>query len=421
MKIVRLTTSIFFAFFITTITAQLKIDAELRPRFEYRHGFQSLFPDNADAAAFVSQRTRLNTTYQIEKLNFYLSFQDIRVWGDVPQLNLADRNGVTVHEAWGEILFNPNISLKLGRQEIIYDDHRIMGNVDWAQQARSHDAALFRYTQETFRFDLGFAFNQDEETLTGTTLTTPNTYKSLQYAWLHKDWDDLSGSFLFLNNGLQFIDQANANNNETRYSQTLGTHLEYSKNKFGAVSNLFYQFGKDVNNNDLSAYLLGLEGSYKISDQWKATLGAELQSGNDNGAPSSGENKAFTPLYGTNHKFNGLMDYFYVGNHINNVGLMDIYAKANVKLNPKSNLNAAIHGFSAAADLAVGDSKQLGTEVDLVYSHSFEEYLNMKVGYSHLFASDGMEILKNNFDGNTNNWGWVMLVIKPTLFTNNNQ
>ena len=421
MGIIRLITSVFFSFFITTLTAQLSIDAELRPRFEYRHGFQSLFPDNADAAAFVSQRTRLNTGYKIEKLNFYLSFQDIRVWGDVPQLNLADRNGVTVHEAWGEILFNPNTSLKLGRQEIIYDDHRIMGNVGWAQQARSHDAVLFKYNKETFEFDLGFAFNQDGESLTGTTLTTPNTYKSIQYAWLHKDWDNLSGSLLLLNNGLQFIDQANADNNETRYSQTLGTHLKYSKNKFGAVSNLFYQFGKDVNNNDLSAYLLGLEGSYKISDQWKATLGAELQSGNDNGVPSGGENKAFTPLYGTNHKFNGLMDYFYVGNHINNVGLIDVYAKANVKLNPKSNLNAAIHSFSAAADLAVGDSKQLGTEVDLVYSHSFETYLNMKVGYSHLFASDGMEILKNNFDGNTNNWGWVMLIIKPTLFTSNNQ
>ena len=31
--------------------------------------------------------------------------------------------------------------------------------------------------------------------------------------------------------------------------------------------------------------------------------------------------------------------------------------------------------------------------------------------------SEGMEVLKGNSDGNTNNWGWVMVTIKPTLFT----
>ena len=35
------------------------------------------------------------------------------------------------------------------------------------------------------------------------------------------------------------------------------------------------------------------------------------------------ENNSFTPFYGTNHKFNGHMDYFYVGNHIGNVGLRE--------------------------------------------------------------------------------------------------
>ncbi|WP_106793400.1 alginate export family protein [Aquimarina sp. Aq78] len=419
MKLVKLSTLIFFTLFITNINAQLKIDAEVRPRFEYRHGFKTLFPDDADPATFVSQRTRLNAGYKMEKLNFYLSMQDVRVWGDVPQLNTADKNGFSLHQAWGEILFHPNISLKLGRQEIAYDDQRIFGNVGWAQQARSHDAALIKYNKDSFKFDLGFAFNRGEESLTEHTLTTPNTYKSIQYLWLHKDWESFSGSFLFLNNGLQFTDPDNSNNNESRYSQTVGTHLKYKKGKFGLVSNLYYQFGNDLGDNDLSAYLLGLEADYKLSEQWKVLLGGELQSGNDNGAPANGDNEAFTPFYGTNHKFNGLMDYFYVGNHIGNVGLIDLYLKANVKFNQKSTLNVAAHNFMAAADLPTDESKQLGTEIDLVFSYNLQKNVNIKAGYSHLFASDGMEILKNNFDGNTNNWGWVMVTIKPTLFTTN--
>ncbi|MGQ3677947.1 alginate export family protein [Tenacibaculum discolor] len=400
-------------FFATTTTfAQLTIDAELRPRAEYRHGFKTLFPDNANPALFVSQRTRLNTTYKTEKLNFYVSFQDVRVWGDVPQLNTADNSGLSVHQAWAEILLDPNFSVKLGRQEVIYDDSRIFGNVGWAQQARSHDMAMLKYKKDSFKFDVGLAFNQSKENLTGTNLTTPNTYKAMQYAWLHKDWSNFSGSFLFLNNGMQ-------SPNGLKYSQTIGTHLTAKKDKFTIAASLYYQFGNDVLDRDLNAYLLGLEAMFKASEKAKIGLGVELQSGNDYNTPAD-ENNAFTPFYGTNHKFNGFMDYFYVGNHINSVGLLDLYAKANFKLNSKSGLTAFVHNFSAAADINNSVSNQLGTEVDIVYGYKFTKDIGFKAGYSHLFPSEGMEVLKGNSDGNTNNWAWVMVTIKPTLFTSKN-
>ncbi|MDO6675761.1 alginate export family protein [Tenacibaculum sp. 1_MG-2023] len=402
-----------FIFFATTTAfAQLTIDAELRPRAEYRHGFKTLFPDNANPALFVSQRTRLNTTYKTEKLNFYVSFQDVRVWGDVPQLNTADNSGLSVHQAWGEILLDTNFSVKLGRQEVIYDDSRIFGNVGWAQQARSHDMAMLKYKKDSFKFDVGLAFNQSKENLTGTNLTTPNTYKAMQYAWLHKDWSDFSGSFLFLNNGMQ-------SPNGLKYSQTIGTHLTAKKDKFTIAANLYYQFGNDVLNRDLNAYLLGLEAILKASEKAKIGLGVELQSGNDYNT-SADENNAFTPFYGTNHKFNGFMDYFYVGNHINSVGLLNLYAKANFKLNSKSGLTAFVHNFSAAADINNSVSNQLGTEVDIVYGYKFTKDIGFKAGYSHLFPSEGMEVLKGNSDSNTNNWAWVMVTIKPTLFTSKN-
>ncbi|WGH76116.1 alginate export family protein [Tenacibaculum tangerinum] len=408
MKAHRIITT-FFLFAITTTFAQLKIDAEIRPRTEYRHGFKTLFPDNATPALFVSQRTRLNTTYTIEKLNFFISLQDVRVWGDVPQLNTTDNSGLAVHQAWGEVFLTPEFSLKLGRQEVVYDDSRFFGNVAWAQQARSHDLAMFKYKENKFKMDLGLAFNQSAENLIGTNLTTPRTYKAMQYVWLHNDWNNFSGSFLFLNNGLQ-------SDSGLKYSQTVGTHLTSKQKGFNLAANLYYQFGKDVLDRDLSAYLLGLEAMFKTSDKTKLGFGVELQSGNDYDIAAD-ENNAFNPFYGTNHKFNGLMDYFYVGNHINSVGLLDLYVKGNLKFNPKSNLTAAVHNFSAAADINDTVSKQLGTEVDLVYSYTFTKEIGLKAGYSHMFASEGMEVLKNNFDGNTNNWAWAMVTIKPTLFT----
>ena len=410
----------FFIFLISNVHAQLTVDAELRPRMEYRHGFKRLFADNEEPAAFVSQRTRLNTGYTSEKLTFFLSLQDVRVWGDVPQLNIADKNGngIGIHQAWGEILFHEKFSLKLGRQEILYDDQRIFGNVGWAQQARSHDAALFSYSENDFKLHVGLAFIQDAENVVGTTLRTPGTYKSLLFAWLHQDWQRFQANFLLLNNGQQFIDEVNSNNNETRYSQTFGTHLTYKKGKLDLISNLYYQLGKDLANNDLSAYLLALEASYKPTQTWSVVLGSELQSGNDNGAPSNGDNNAFTPLYGTNHKFNGFMDYFYVGNHSNNVGLLDFYIKTKAVLNQKSGLSIALHYFVSPSEIAPNVSNQLGTEINLVYSYTLDQTISFSGGSSHLFAAEGMEAIKNNFDGNTNNWGWVMITIKPTLLTN---
>ncbi|MCM4167545.1 hypothetical protein KCTC52924_00956 [Arenibacter antarcticus] len=407
-----------FCFFIFSFGhAQFSLDTELRPRAEYRHGYKTLIPDHVDAALFVSQRTRLNADYKLDGLSFYLSLQDVRVWGDVPQLNLSDKNGLGIHQVWGEIQLLEDLSLKVGRQEISYDDHRIFGNVGWAQQARSHDALLLKYQKSDFKIHLGLAYNQDAERLNGTTLTTPSTYKSLHYIWGNKTWEQFSASLLILNNGEQFIDLINSNNNKTRYSQTLGTHLKYQEGHLNLSSNIFYQIGKDVLDNDLNAFLLALEGNYNVTQKWRVGLGAELQSGNNNGLPADGKNKAFTPFYGTNHKFNGHMDYFYVGSHNNNVGLLDVYVQTKLTISEKSDLSLAFHNFSAEGKISGTDKKELGSELDLAYAYKLQKYVSLTTGYSHLFPTKGMETLKGNSDGNTNNWGWVMLTINPTLFT----
>ncbi|MDO9275544.1 MAG: alginate export family protein [Lutibacter sp.] len=391
---------------------QLTISGELRPRAEYRNGYKTLTADGSDAALFVSQRTRLNTQFISEDYTFFISFQDVRVWGDVPQLNTSDKNGLAVHEAWGQVKFNPNFAIKLGRQEIVYDDSRMFGDVGWTQQARSHDAAIFKFGNEKFKLDLGIAYNQDQEALFGNLYTVAGNYKAMQYAWFHKDWNNFNASFLFLNNGLQ-----NVAEEEIRYSQTYGTHLKYkASDALNLNANVYLQSGKDVLDNDLNAYLVGLDLGYKASTKLNFGLGFEIQSGNNN-ATIGNENKAFTPFYGTNHKFNGFMDYFYVGNHANSVGLVDIFAEIGTKLGEKSSLTAYLHNFSAQAEITDDVEKQLGTEIDLVYSHKLNKDVTIGAGYSQMFASEGLEVLKNNADGNGNNWAWLMLTIKPTLFS----
>src|SRR5690606_2000839 len=132
--------------------AQFSLDGEFRPRAEYRNGFGTIIPENDDAGFGISTRIRLNAGYAAESYKFYVSFQDVLVWGENMQLLPYDQNNsFAVFEAWGELALGSGFSTKLGRQIISYDDERIFGALDWAQQGRNHDAALIHYKDGKFK------------------------------------------------------------------------------------------------------------------------------------------------------------------------------------------------------------------------------------------------------------------------------
>ncbi len=412
-------TLLVFSFLSFFSYAQLTIDAELRPRTEYRNGFGNLISEDADAGFGISTRARLNTKYTTENYTVYLSLQDVMVWGENRQILPYDQNNsFAIFQAWAEIKLGEGFTTKIGRQILSYDDQRILGGLDWAQQGRNHDAAMLKYRKDKFALDVALAFNQDYSHPTGFVSegTAYNTsgffsYKTMQMAHLSQKWENFSGSLLLMNNGFQNFD-TDDNADGVSNLQTLGTHLKYNKNKFGIAANAFLQTGERQGELDVKgAYLLGLDLTYKASDKVKLGAGLEIISGNDGDA---GETGAFFPLYGTNHKFNGFMDYFYVGNHANSIGLFDIHASANFKFNDTSNLTVKVLNFSGEQELPSGE-KSLGTEVDLVFSKSFKGY-KFVLGYSHLFPSDGMYELKGvaeNVAADSQNWAWAMLVFKP--------
>lgn len=402
----------------TSSTAQITTSAEIRPRAEYRHGFKTLAAAEQDAAFFIDQRTRLNLDFTSKNLQTYLSVQNIHVWGDQPQL--VTNNGVAlgIHEAWAKVKLDTRLSMKLGRQEISYDDQRIFGSVNWAQQARSHDAALFIFQDSTFTGHLGFAFNQDRPQLTTTLYTIPRNYKTMQFLWLNKQWGAIKGSFLFLNNGLQ-VTRSNGDF-ETNFSQTIGGRLSWKENKFGANLGIYYQGGVngDTLDSKVNAYYLGGDISYQVHQNFALTAGVEVLSGNDQ-LDANGENNAFNPFYGTNHKFNGYMDYFYVGNHVGSVGLNDFFIKTLYKKNSFST-GLDLHLFytnSNLADAKTGGSMDsgLGTELDYTISWKIKAGATFKLGYSQLFGTSTLEALKGGDSDETNNWMWAMVIFKPSF------
>lgn len=409
----------------TTAFGQVNWTAQYMGRAEYRHGFQTPAATNADPAFFVGQRARMGMKYTHERFRLNISAQDVRTWGQTAN-GSADVSGLfSIHEANAELLLNKKMTVKAGRQEIAYDEDRIFGSLDWALFARRHDAAIFKYEDSTWKAHAGFAYNQDREQGNSTIYTVANNYKTLQFAYVSKQLKDLNVSFLLLNNGLQWthLDSNNViDDSGVRFSQTAGLRGAYSKNKLGANATFYYQMGKDVANKNISAYEASAEVSFKPIDKLKLIAGFEMLSGTSQTDTANKANHSFMPFYGTNHRFNGYMDLFYVGNFANSVGLTDPYFK--LVFNTKKIIAAAdAHFFMAGADIRdlhnLTEIKAMpaymGTEVDVTFLYSLADYVSLQAGYSHFLPTASFAAVRGGDINETQNWAYLMLLVRPGM------
>lgn len=405
-------------FLISSFTFAQEFEAtlQLRPRFEFRNGYKTLLEKEQDPATFVSQRSRLNLDFKNENLQMKFSLQNTRVWGDVPLLTAKDNNGIAVFEAWGQYAINPSIAFKLGRQVLSYDNQRIFGEVDWAQQAQSHDAALFKFSPtKNHTLDVGVAINAEKEELYKKDYEV-NNYKNMQFGWYNIHAGASKISFLLLNAGYETeITDAKT---EVQYLQTWGSYFEFNKSKWNGNLAAYGQSGRK-NGHSLNAWYGGANLNYKLFPILGLGLGAEYLSGTDMNNTSSQLN-SFTPLFGTNHGFNGFMDYFYVGNHQNSVGLIDVYTKLSYS-KEKLKITLMPHFFASAATiLDIQSNKKdnyLGTEIDLTGSYTLSKSVSFSLGYSQMFGSKSLQILKGGDANIAQNWAWVSVNFNPKLFS----
>ncbi len=419
----------YFVFTLPTLSAlaqvKFSLNGQYMNRAEYRHGYSTLSTPDQKAAFFISQRARIMSSLKFDRAEIFMSIQDIRTWGSTANLPIDNTGLLSVQEAWVALQLNKKLILKVGRQEIAYDEDRIFGSLDWAMQARRHDAALLKFYDSASNTTLhfGFAFNQDKEQLSGTVYTVPNNYKTFQYLYFSRAFGKIKSSFLFLNNGIQFEKPSTFPTDYTTvFTQTFGPRLVYKEegNKVSWNASFYYQTGTNNQNRSLSAYDILGEIAYLLTKDISVTGGLELLSGTDEGSTATDKSKSFNPFYGTNHRFNGYMDYFYVGNHINSVGLQDYYVKGLVKKS-KVFYGIAAHFFNSAANVRDDSSpttvasKNLGTELDLTVNYNVSNGISIQGGYSQMFATKSLEYLKNVTDGSkqTNNWAYLMLIVRP--------
>lgn len=439
--------------------AQLTASGQFRPRTEFRDGYSTLQAKDAKTAAFTSQRTRLNVGYSGYRYKFFVAVQDVRVWGqDASTINkntTAENNGVQLHEAWGEIMLVDttsaiqNLSLKAGRQEISYDDQKVLGGLDWLQQARYHDAVVLKFAHKGWTADFGAAFNQNKELLAGTIYNgVPATtagytagtngigtnYKSMEYLYVAKKFFFGDVSYLF------FSDNFNQYTNVTEGTPPVTTKVNeqgiWTRNTTGFYYNVnatrklkfegsfYYQFGHDKNGRSLNSTLASITSTLQLGRKLFIGPGVDYLSGTDGtkAVTATSTSNQFDPLYGTPHKFWGYMDYFYASNGFGAQGLLNYFLKAKYNLKDNLTLFADLHGFQSANTLSNGaggeQTSYLGTELDLKVSYNLTKMINIEGGYSFMKATNSMASaqVKNVANANLSpQWAYVMVNIKPNF------
>ena len=473
-----------FLFFSQICQAQLTISAQIRARGEYRAGYGSLVPkdliagnNDTSAAGFISQRTRLNFLYKFEKIAMGLAIQDVRVWGqDASTISSADGSKLGVHEAWAEAILSDSLglSVKFGRQELLYDDSRLLGNLDWLQQARRHDAAVFKLNKMGWQVDLGLAFNQTTDavntyntfytagntpayiTVKGTAVTIPSgfvptaslggapvlasnvstnganqMYKTMQYLYASKTVGKTKISALFFKDDFEkFRTDSLSSGTEKVYGRRYDVAGSNSRVTFGAMAvgtakkfsysvGAYFQTGTDRDGKDLTAYnIFGYVGY--TAGKMTVGLGYELLSGNDPNTVAT-ENHRFDPLYGTPHKFWGYMDYWYAGAGSPVAGLSNPYLKLKYAATPKFSIALDVHNFSIANDFAnkVSDGtgstlldKNMGYETDLVFNYAMSKSAIFELGYCTMFGNNSLEVVKMNTIGKAEQTAtWAYLMV----------
>ena len=312
---------------LPNMMGQTTIEGEFRPRGEFREGFRKPLADTLNPAYITYQRTRLSVNYRSGILNTQFTLQDSRVWG---QTDTKTGTTTSVYEAWAEMLLFQGFSATVGRQALKYDDQRIFGVSNWTNAGQAHDLILFKYKTSVFQGHLGYAYNNTKDTLLEINYPIKQ-YKKLGFGWFSYDFGKgLNASALAINEGLQKITDYTKN----FYRNTVGLNIVLANDSFPLGINLggYYQFGKsnayDTTKTaskavyaDLEAYLLTAKISYKFFDPLQIFAGADIYSGTSY-TTSNSKSYTFNKLYGTNHSFNGYMEYW---STLPKSGLKDLY------------------------------------------------------------------------------------------------
>lgn len=334
-----------------------------------------------------------------------------------------EQDSIDLHQAYVTLGNHKEfpLSLKVGRQEFIYGEERIIGAFGWNNIGRVFDAAKLRWQNEWFGADF-FASRvvipEDDE------FNVANDYDWFSgiYATSSKIPKHSLDVYLLSRNASTKAATAEpspqAPQPSARDIYTLGVRLKSAPGQLGNwdyTLDAIGQFGNYADTRagapagrlDHQAYAFVAQGGYTFKDAWATPrLGLEYAHGSGDSDPQDDKHETFENLFPTNHKFYGYMDFFSLQN------LHNVRAICQIKPHPRVSLAVEGHAFwladtSDSFYTAAGTprgganptpgtgygvnptySSFVGTEIDVIAGVALTRFAQFEAGYGHFFVGD---------------------------------
>jgi hypothetical protein len=341
------------------------------------------------------------------------------------------------------------LTAKIGRQELIYGDERLVGNADWYNVPRTFDAAKVRFEVPNLWVD-AFASR--------VVVPVPQEFNEANdYDWFSGLYGSSSTLIPGQETQLYFLSR-NASPQAAKVASpslyplpgardiyTLGAHVkslpgqwngwDYAAEIGGQLGSINLPVpGAGAHRLDHEAFAAFVAGGYT----WREALGtprlgAEYNFASGDSNPKDGKDQTFENLFPTNHRLYGYMDFFSWRN------LHDPRLSASLRPIRPLLLTLDYHAFWLAdtqdffypisgpgrgasgpaqpgEPVSYGRNPQfnsfVGSELDLEAIYTPKNWLTVRAGYGHFFVGDYVRSSLAKVGGATDaNWAYLQMTV----------
>ena len=434
--------------------SKLTISGDLRVRPEFRNN--TTFGARKANTFFVQQWVRIGFNYSISPdVTFFFQPQYSKNWGAGTPVdaNQGASNGAIYSRQAFMLVRNflvPNLTIKAGRQLVVWGNHRMFGHFDWNNVGWSHDGVTLNYKlNKTTSLNVGWLRTDDNRdcpsAASGGCINTappmvdgqpnpraPGTATDdadiiyvrapMKVAGLV-----LEPTYIWQSGGTGPAGSVNARpSNQSRH--TLGGRavkkFSAGSARVDATMEGYYQFGEiggpGMNRDmDIQAYAFHFDAGLTLPVPMQPRLSAEFNTASGDSDATDGDYEGFDQLYPTNHIHFGYMDRMSWKN------MNHLAFGLQLRPNADSHFEVTGHFFSLKEEAdgwyhagqsaiiprsATNTETNIGQEVDVVYTHFFTpgNHVAWQIGGGVFMPGD---YLDSNRGGNASEqtWGYTQL------------
>ena len=438
------------------------------------------FNDNTNTSDMVLQRTVVDVKAKInDSTSAFIQLQSNRQWAAGTggtgalsgssnasfQVNDQDAS-VGIHEAYFTLknFATLPVDLKLGRQEVIVDGHRLFGDTLWTMGQQTHDALRLDHAHDNMSLTYAYILGAESGLAVNSNAINDDDTEAhlLRFGYKGLLGGDLSVIYSYLNDPCGVTTGCSLTASKDNDFHTIGFRQAGQLYGIDYRGEYYYQWGNadyaaqniagrtnDVASSrsvDRDAYMFGVRVGKTFNNvnmKPGLTVWYDYLSGtSDSDIDTTGDATwgSFNTLFDTGHKFYGLQDLFLgvgggTGTGTRGLGLQDLAVK--FKMNPMpgwtlkldahafataegAQANSATAGFASTSTVGAnqgGNGSYLGNEFDLTLVNKYNANTKIMIGFSNFNASSTFKAIRQVATANTigaddANWAYLQFDVQ---------